>query len=78
MEMIFMQLRDDIQKITVQVPAHLLKDAQKVTGNGITQTVTAGLEKLAASVAYKEFRTLMGKYPDFELDIDGLREDRKF
>ena len=63
------------QKVTVQVPASLLKDAQSITGAGITQTITAGLEKLAASAAYQELFSLKGKHR-LELDIDVLREDR--
>lgn len=68
-------MKDEIQKITVEVPKSLLSAAQQETGKGITQTVTAGLEKLRASRAYKKLLELEGAI-DLQLDIDELREDR--
>jgi len=70
-----MQQIDTSQKVTVHVPVHLLKDAQRITGSGITQTITAGLEKLAASAAYHELLALKGVCR-LEVDINALREDR--
>jgi hypothetical protein len=49
------------RKITVEVPADLLKMAQRVTGLGITETVRAGLQMVAASPAYSRLRQLRGK-----------------
>ena len=40
------------RKITVEVPAELLRKAQEASGAGITQTVRTGLELIAASRAY--------------------------
>ena len=40
------------RKITVEVRADLLRKAQEASGSGITETVRAGLELLAASRAY--------------------------
>ena len=37
----------------MNVPAELLEEAQEQTGAGATQAVTAGLQKLALSNAYK-------------------------
>ncbi len=49
------------RKITVEVPEALLEKAQRASGAGITQTVRAGLELVAASQAYARLRQLRGK-----------------
>ena len=49
------------RKITVEVPSALLRKAQRATGAGITQTVRAGLQLVAASGAYSALRRLRGK-----------------
>jgi hypothetical protein len=63
------------QKITVEVPADLLEQAQKATGEGVTQTVRAGLRALASRHAQRELTRLRGKVR-FTVDLDALREDR--
>ena len=63
------------RKITVEVPEDLLRKAQQSTGSGITATIRAGLELVAAKRAYAGLRQLRGKV-DFSVDIDDLREDR--
>lgn len=50
-----------MQKITVEVPRELLKEALKATGAGVSETVREGLKKLAAARAYDELRKLRGK-----------------
>jgi hypothetical protein len=70
-------MKEDVQKITVEVPKSLLSAAQQETGKGITQTVTEGLERLRASRAYKKLLALEGTV-DLQLNIDELREDRTF
>ena len=64
------------QKITVEVPAALLRKARASTGLGITPTVRRGLELLAASRAYEKLRRLKGKLR-FSIDIEQLRRDRR-
>lgn len=64
-----------LRKITVQVPAHLLSDAQEITGGGVTETVTAGLEKIAISRVYKKLLSLEGS-SQINLDIQASRQDR--
>ena len=64
------------KKITVQIPDELLKNAQEFTQEGVTQTVNAGLEKLAASLAYQRLGELRGKFPGIELDGSSSREGR--
>ncbi len=70
-----MKTKEELQKITVEVPKSLLSAAQKETGKGITQTVTAGLEKLKATRAYKKLLALEGSI-NLKIDLDQLREDR--
>lgn len=69
--------KNEFQKITVEIPRSLLTAAQEETGKGITQTVTAGLEKLKASRAYKTLLALEGTI-NLDLDLEALREDRAF
>jgi hypothetical protein len=49
------------RKITVEVPPDLLEKAQRASCTGITQTVRAGLQLVAASHAYERLRQLRGK-----------------
>jgi len=63
------------RKITVEVPAELLRRAQRSTGAGVTATVRRGLALAAASRAYEELRRLRGRIR-FSLDVEALREDR--
>lgn len=64
---------EHIRKITVHVPADLLSDAQKETGEGVTETVRKGLELLKRAYAYREMAKLRGKVK-FALTADELRE----
>ncbi len=49
------------RKITVEIPEELLDKAQQASGTGVTQTVRAGLQLVAASQAYARLRKLRGK-----------------
>lgn len=62
------------RKVTVELPADLLRRAQKSTGEGITPTIRRGLELVAAGQAYRDLRRLKGRVP-FSLNLDDLRED---
>jgi hypothetical protein len=64
-----------LRKVTVHVQEDILKAAQEHTQSGITQTITEGLKKLAASRAYRKLGALEGT-SRLELDLDELREDR--
>lgn len=64
-----------LRKITVQIPEDDLRHAQELTGEGVTETVRAGLRKLAEIQAQQEFRKLCGTF-QFTIDLDALREDR--
>ena len=63
------------RKITVEVPADLLKKAQKATNEGVTETVRLGLHKIVRSDAYERLRELRGKV-HLTWDLDELRQDR--
>jgi hypothetical protein len=63
------------RKITVEIPRELLEKAQRATGSGVTQTVRAGLELIAASQAYSNLHRLRGKVR-FSRTIDELKADR--
>ena len=63
------------RKITVEVPADLLREAQKATGSGITQTVCAGLALMAASGAYAALLQMRGK-AQFSQSVESLKADR--
>ncbi|MFZ3202188.1 MAG: hypothetical protein WA175_13685 [Candidatus Acidiferrales bacterium] len=47
---------DRPRKITVRISPDLLKNAQRATGAGITQTVRTGLQLVAASRTYARLR----------------------
>jgi hypothetical protein len=66
---------EQVRKITIDIPADLLEKAQKSSGSGITQTVRAGLQLLAASQAYNDLRQLRGKVR-FSRTAAELKADR--
>lgn len=63
------------RKITIEVPGDLLDKAQEASGTGITQTVRAGLQLVAASHTYARLRDLRGKV-HFSRTIEELKSDR--
>ena len=64
-----------VKKITVDVPADLLRRAQESSGAGITATIRTGLQLVAATGAYEALRQLRGKVR-FSVDWRRLCEDR--
>lgn len=63
------------QKVTIEVPADLLRRARRSTGEGITATVRRGLELVTSRSAYEELRRLRGKVR-LSVDLGPLRHDR--
>jgi hypothetical protein len=63
------------RKITVEIPEDLLEKAQQASGTGVTQTVRAGLQLLAASRAYALLRQQRGKVK-FSRTLAELKADR--
>lgn len=67
-------MRVGAKKITVVVPAELLSRAQVASGSGITETIRAGLELLAAGRTYERLLRMRGKVR-FSRTVDELRAD---
>jgi len=63
------------RKITLEVPRDLLAKAQEASGKGVTQTVRAGLQLVAASGTYARLRRLRGKVR-FSRSLAELKADR--
>lgn len=63
------------RKITVEVPSELLEKAQRASGSGVTQTVRAGLQLMAASEAYARLLQFRGKVR-FSRSSEELKDDR--
>jgi hypothetical protein len=73
--MVFGGVMESARKITVIVPPQLLEKARRASGTGITQTVRAGLELVAASQTYARLRQLRGKVR-FTRTLADLKADR--
>jgi hypothetical protein len=65
-------MRSKTKKITVNVPAHLLENAVRITGRGVTPTVVEALEELERRAKRSALRALRGKVR-FELDLNETR-----
>ena len=68
-------IMDRARKITVEVPEKLLERAQRASGTGVTQTIRAGLQLVAASRTYARLRQLRGKV-HFSRTLAKLKADR--
>lgn len=64
----------ELKKITIEVPADLLKRATAASGQGITPTIRRGLELVASSETYARLRRMKGKVK-FSIRLSDLRED---
>jgi hypothetical protein len=64
------------RKITVHVPDDLMAQAQKATGQGITETVRQGLRLVAAGETFRQVARLRGAVK-FASTAKQLREDRE-
>ncbi len=65
----------NVKKVTVDVPEDLLRRAQRSTGQGVTATIRAGLQLVAATGACDTLRRMRGRV-QFSVDWRRLREDR--
>jgi len=63
------------RKITVEVPLAVLEKALRASGTGVTQTVCAGLQLVAASGTYAHLRKLRGRVR-FSRTAAELKADR--
>lgn len=66
-------VRRATKRVTVNLPDALLREAELVTGLGITETLVEGLKLLAQRRAYTKALELRGKL-DLKLDLDASRE----
>jgi hypothetical protein len=62
-----------VKRVTVNLPRELLQEAEEITGQGITETLVAGLKLLAMRSAYRKAMALRGKL-DLRIDIETSRE----
>jgi hypothetical protein len=62
-----------VKRVTVNLPGDLLKRAEQVTGQGITETLIAGLKLISQRRAYKKALDLRGKL-DLSIDLGASRE----
>jgi hypothetical protein len=61
------------KRVTVNLPADLLKTARDVSGRGITETVVEGLTMLAHRRAAEKARALRGTLK-LQIDLEKSRE----
>jgi hypothetical protein len=65
-----------LKKVTVVLPADLLRRAQRTSAEGVTATIRRGLELLAAHETYQRILAMRGRV-HLGLDLAALREDRR-
>lgn len=61
----------NMKRITANIPQELLEKAQKISGEGITETLVKGLELVCRTEAAALAKKLKGKV---HLDLDGGRK----
>lgn len=67
------ELSPKTQRITANIPKDLLREAQRVTRRGITETLVEGLHLLKRRRAYDKAMALKGKLR-LQVDIEKSRE----
>ncbi len=65
-------MREPLRKVTVNLPARTLENAQRVTGKGITPTIVEGLHELERRAKRSALRGLRGRVR-FGLDLEKTR-----
>ena len=65
-----------VKRVTVNLPAKLLAEAQAASQGGITETLVEGLELVARRRAAEQALKLKGKL-NLEIDVDASRERRR-
>ena len=69
-------MAEAIKRVTVNLPAKLLADAQKASQGGITETLVEGLNLVARRRAAERARKLRGRL-ELDIDLDVSRERRR-
>jgi hypothetical protein len=62
-----------VKRITANLPEDLLKEATRVTQQGITETLIEGLKLVRRSAAFEKAQALKGKI-NLQVDLDISRE----
>ncbi len=65
-------LKKALRRVTANLPAGVLADAQRVTGKGITETLVEGLHLLQQRGVADGLEKLRGKIR-IDIDVDELR-----
>lgn len=65
-------MADALKKVTVTLPADVLARARKITGQGITETITQGLRALEGQRDRTALRALRGRVR-LQLDLEKTR-----
>jgi hypothetical protein len=68
--------RAAVKRVTLNLPAALLRKAQSVSQQGITETVVESLELLARRKAAEQARALRGRLK-LHIDLEASRERRR-
>lgn len=71
-----MTVRPATRRVTANLPNDVLDEALRATGKGITETLVAGLEKLARVRAQHAVLALRGTM-QLDVDIEGSRGRRR-
>ena len=61
------------RRVTANLPSELLKNAQRVTGEGITETIVRGLTLVQRSAAAQKASRLKGRLK-LDIDLEASRE----
>jgi hypothetical protein len=69
-------MAEALKRVTVNLPAKLLAEAQKASQGGITETLVEGLNLVARRRAAERARKLRGKL-DLNIDLEASRERRR-
>lgn len=65
--------KEELKKVTVNLPAKLLARVQTATGRGVTETLVASLEEYDRLERRRALRNMAGKV-DFDLDLEATRK----
>jgi hypothetical protein len=65
-----------LKRVTANLPEEVLRDAMAVTGEGITETIVAGLRMVRRARAYERAMALKGKIR-LDVDLAASRERRR-
>jgi hypothetical protein len=64
------------RRITANLPEDLLREAQEVSGKGITETIVEGLQLVRRRRAFEKALALRGKV-EVRIDLEESRERRR-